>query len=169
MTPSISARIDSMVQAMDDIVLPSIDENNNLAREQAQLVIAHLNLLKKQFAHADAFDRIEMANAVQLGRQLLELTTADAGVAGDRPVLEAAINAGQALPDRQGALRAVNGATEAFIRALRQRGERRSIDAMTRAVLALSQEQSRRNLVWFASNGFDADRDSLPSIESMFA
>ena len=32
MTPSISARIDSMVQAMDDIVLPSIDENNNLAR-----------------------------------------------------------------------------------------------------------------------------------------
>jgi hypothetical protein len=39
---------------------------------------------------------------------------------------------------------------------------------MTRTVLALAQEQSRRNLIWFVCNGFDAERDSLPSIESLF-
>jgi hypothetical protein len=169
MTPSISARIDSMIQAMHDIVLPSIEADKSLAREQGQLVVAHLNLMKKQLAHADAFDRIELAAAVQLGLRLLELTTADPGVASDRQALLAAISEGQLLPDRQDAIRAVNGATENFVRALRRHGERSSIDAMTRTVLALTQEQSRRNLIWFASNGFDAERDSLPSIESLFA
>ena len=169
MTPSFSARIDSLIQAMDDIVLPAIEADKSLAREQGQLVVAHLNLMKKQLAHADDFDRIELAAAVQLGLRLLELTTADPGVASDRQALQAAISEGKSLPGRQDAIRAVNGATESFVRALRQRGERSSIDAMTRAVLALSQEQSRRNLIWFASNGFDAERDSLPSIESLFA
>jgi hypothetical protein len=168
MTPSILARIDSMVQAMGDIVLPAIEADKNLAREQAQLVVAHLHLMKKQLAHADAFDRIELAAAVQLGRQLLELAAADTGVASDRQALQAAISEGESVPDRQDAIRAVNGGTENFVRALRQRGERSSIDAMTRTVLALAQEQSRRNLIWFASNGFDAERDSLPSIESLF-
>jgi hypothetical protein len=168
MTPSISARIDSMIQAMDDIVLPAIEADKNLAREQAQLVVAHLHLIKKQLAHADAFDRIELASAVQLGLRLIELTKADPGVASDRQTLKAAISEGGSLPDRQDAIRAVNGATETFVRALRQFGERGSIDAMTSTVLSFAQEQSRRNLIWFASNGFDAERDSLPSIESMF-
>jgi hypothetical protein len=169
MTPSFSARIDSMIQAMGDIVLPAIEADKNLAREQAQLVVAHLNLMKKQLARADDFDRTELAAAVQLGQRLLELTAADPGVASDREALQAAISEGQALPGRQDAIRAVNGATESFVRSVRQRGERSSIDAMTRTVLTLSHEQSRRNLIWFASNGFDAERDSLPSIESMFA
>jgi hypothetical protein len=169
MTPSISARIDSMIQAMGDIVLPAIEADKNLAREQAQLVVAHLHLMKKQLAHADDFDRIELAAAVELGQQLLELSAADPGVASDRQTLQATISDGKLLPDRQDAIRAVNGATEAFVRALRQHGERSSIDAMTSTVLSFAQEQSRRNLIWFASNGFDAERDSLPSIESMFS
>jgi hypothetical protein len=169
MTPSISARIDSMILAMDDIVLPSIEADRNLAREQGQLVVAHLHLMKRQLAHADAFDRIELAAAVQLGLRLLELTAADRGVASDSQALQEAISGGESLPDRQDAIRAVNGATESFVRALRQRGERSSIDTMTSTVLAFAQKQSRRNLIWFASNGFDAERDSLPSIESMFA
>lgn len=169
MTPSISARLDSMIQAMDDILLPAIEADKSLAREQGQLVVAHLNLMKKQLAHADDFDRIELGAAVHLGQRLLEITTGDPGVVSDRQALQAAIDEGKALPVRQEAIRAVNGATENFVRALRQSGERSSIDAMTSTVLALSHEQSRRNLIWFASNGFDAERDSLPGIESLFA
>lgn len=168
MTPSISARINSMIQAMGDIVLPAIDDDKSLAREQGQLVVAHLHLMQKQLAHAEAFDRQELVAAVELGLQLLELAAADAGMTGDRQTLEASLGERQRLPDRQEAIRAVNGATEEFVRALRLRGTRSSIDAITSAVLAHMQEQSRRNRIWFASNGFDAERDSLPGLESLF-
>ena len=168
MTPSISARIDSMIQAMGDFVLPAIDTDKSLAREQGQLVVAHLHLMQKQLAHADAFDRLELAAAVQLGLQLLELVAGDVGVIGDWQALQAALDEGQRLPGRQEAIRAVNGATEGFVRALRLRGSRSSVNAMTGAVLTHMQEQSRRNRIWFASNGFDAERDSLPGLESLF-
>lgn len=168
MTPSIASRIDSMIQAMGDIILPAIEADKSLAREQAQLVVAHLHLMRQQLAHADAFDRIELAAAVRLGQQLLELAAGEASLTENRQTLQSALSEGERLADRQDAIRAVNGATENFVRALRLHGGRSSIDAMTSAVLAHTQEQSRRNRIWFASNGFDAERDSLPGVESLF-
>lgn len=168
MTPSISARIESMIQAMDDIVLPAIDIEKSLAQEQGQLVVAHLLLIKTQLSHADAFDRLELEAAVALGQQMLEIATGDQGLSRDRQALQNALGEGQRVADRQEAIRAVNRATEAFVRSLRLRGSRSNIDAITGTVLAHSLEQSRRNRIWFASNGFDAERDRLPDLESLF-
>jgi hypothetical protein len=181
MTPSIAYRIDSLIQALDDIVLPAIDTDKSLAREQGQLVVAHLHLMKQQLAQADAFDRSELEAAAKLGQQLLAQTAEDAGLADARRTLQAALN--EALPnvlekalqkaDRpaqlQDTIRALNGAIEHFVRTLRLHASRGSIDATTSTVLAHARQQSRRNRIWFASNGFDSERDSLPGYDSLFA
>lgn len=168
MTPSIPSRIDSLIQAMSDIILPALDADKSLAHEQAQLVIGHLHLMKRQLARADAFDRSELADAVRLAQQSLELTADDTGVVKERTSLRAALNEAERLPELQDAIRVVNGAIENFVRALRLQAGRHSIDTVTSAVLAHAREKSQRNRIWFASNGFDAERDSLPGIETLF-
>lgn len=165
MTPSISYRIDSLIQAMSDIVLPAIDTDKGLAREQAQLIVAHLQLMKRQLPQALAFDALELQAASKLAHRLLELEPAIAGLAEHRQAVEAALSAAPGLADPQDAIRQVNHASEALVRALRAHAPRAAIDAMTAAVLEHTRDQSLRNRIWFASNGFDSERDRLPPIE----
>lgn len=170
MTPSITYRIDSLIQALNDIVLPAVEADKSLAREQGQLVVAHLHLMKRQLAQADAFDRMELDAARSLGAQLLQQARDDATLAAASSSLQDALaRSSTHQPDLQGAIRALNGAIEQHVRTVRQLAGRHSIDAMTAAVLAHGREQSRRNRIWFGGNGFDAEHDSLPGIDTLFA
>lgn len=73
MTPTIADRLDSMIQAMTDIMLPAVDPGEILAREQAGLVIAHLRMIQTQLPLADRFETVELDAAIALGRDLLPL------------------------------------------------------------------------------------------------
>lgn len=42
MLPNITLRIENLIKAMETIVIPAVDPDNDLATEQAQLIIGHL-------------------------------------------------------------------------------------------------------------------------------
>lgn len=168
MTPSFSHRIDSFIQAMSDIVLPAIESDKSLAREQAQLIIAHLNLIKQQLPLADSFDRLELNLATELGLHLVELCRNDELLTEARLALEVALSAAEHFSNSQDAIRYVNGSIEQLIRTIRIHSGRGLIEAATKSVLAHAKERSLLNRIWFASNGFDSERDALPTIASLF-
>ncbi|MGQ0620557.1 MAG: hypothetical protein ACT4QA_11665 [Panacagrimonas sp.] len=169
MTPSIPYRIDSLIQAMCDIVLPAIDADKSLEREQAQLIVAHLHLLKRQLPQAEAFDQLELHAAASLARQLLELESGNTALTACRQTLDSALGEAMRHANAQDAIRQIGGATENLVRALRTHAARPAIDAMTATVLAHAAKRSLRHRIWFASNGFDSERDGLPSLETLFA
>lgn len=169
MTPSIPYRIDSLIQAMCDIVLPAIEADKSLAREQAQLIVAHLHLLKRQLPQAEAFDQLELQAAAQLARQILELDVGNAALAACRQALDLALSEAPRLANVQDAIRQIDGAAENLVRALRLHADRPTIDAMTAMALAHARTRSLRNRIWFGSNGFDSERDSLPGFDTLFA
>ena len=168
MTPSFSYRIDSMIQAMADIVLPAIDGEKSLAIEQAQLVIAHLGLMKTQLPLATKFDELELQACQVLANTLLEITANQSTLADARQQLKLAAQTPAVGIELQEEIRAVNGALENLIRVVRSSSNRELIEATSKAVLAHTQQQSLRNRVWFASNGFDADAANLPTTDSLF-
>lgn len=169
MTPSIPHRIDSLIQAMRDIVLPAIGPDKSLACEQAQLIVAHLHLMQRQLAQAPAFDELQLQAASRLAQKLLALESDAVELLDHRTILTVALDEAPSEASPHAATRRINAASETLVRALRAHADRGVIDAMTATVLAHAREHSLRSRVWFASNGFDSERDSLPAFESLFA
>jgi len=170
MTPSIPDRFDSMLQTLADIVIPAIDADNALAREQAQLVIAHLAMIKSQLPFADRFDREELESAVALAEQMLELAKGGEVTRAAAETLRQSL--ASANPDdpltRCEANRTVNAASEDLVRAVRIDGEGEAASQIAKIVFDDANRKVMRDRIWFQDSGFDAERASLPGLNSLF-
>ena len=56
MLPSIDLRIQNLVKALQEVVVPAIPERERLARDQAMLVIGHLRMIAVQWKSALLFE-----------------------------------------------------------------------------------------------------------------
>ena len=74
MNPSIHLRIDSVIRALTDVVLPAVHADDR-ATEQLQLSVAHLGVIRDQLDTATLFERFELTGYERLATTLLEAAT----------------------------------------------------------------------------------------------
>jgi hypothetical protein len=158
MLPSIDLRIQNLIKALTQVVIPAIDPENALAREQAQLAIAHLQLIAAQWQKAPVFEAQSLDALRALGERLAavsaggaETRRAAAGVRGalDRPYAD------------------LGRAIDALIAAALADGETGFRAELDEAVLTYGAKQAWRERVWFAGSALDPDVAELPSIDAM--
>jgi hypothetical protein len=151
MIPSIDDRLASIVRALTEVILPHLPPEASLAQEQAHLCIGHLQILRSQIDAAPSFEREELADAVALGRSLVERLT---GCDGARAALAAAIDTADGS-DCRGQRIAVNEAIEALVAAVTA-GSNAGDQALL-ASLVIEHEQVRvgKDRLWCAPFGFD--------------
>lgn len=153
-----------MVRAMQDVVLPAIEPSNGLAREQASLIIGHLNLLAMQWSRADEYARVCLAD--------LERTIAPLTPAGG-PQTTAAAGALDAALGEQGAAepryKRVMAAVDALVRAADRDGDAAFRETLRVELLDFSLRQSLRDRSWFAGSGFDLRPAELSPIDDIIA
>ena len=70
MNPSFDLRFQSMRRAMTTVIMPALDPANQLAQEQAALMIAHLDMMTTQWSRVDAFARLCLADLVAVVTKL---------------------------------------------------------------------------------------------------
>jgi len=158
--PSIELRIQNLIKALSQVVLPAIDPGNALAREQAQLVIGHLQLIAVQWDKALPFEAQSLAALRELGQRLA--SAAEGGSA----TVQAAAQLREALAVREDGA-ALGSAIDSLIRAASADGAAGFRAQLDQAVLEHGALQAWRERVWFAGNGLDPDPSALPSIDEM--
>lgn len=158
MLPSIELRIQNLVKALSQVVLPAIDPGNGLAREQAQLVIAHLHLIAQQWTRAPAFEAGSLAALQALAERLADLAD------GGRVTSQAGAELRSALGRDFATL---GNAVARLIVATGEDGAPAFRAQLDEQVLEYGAHQAWRERVWFAGSGLDPDRASLPSIDEM--
>ena len=52
MNPDIDLRLQSMLKALTDVIVPALPAQERMAREQAGLLIGHLQIISEQWRHA---------------------------------------------------------------------------------------------------------------------
>ena len=174
MLPSIELRIQNLIKALSQVVLPAVDPGNGLAREQAQLVIAHLQVIAKQWDKAQTFEAQSLA-ALRALAERLALAAAGGGEtsragAGLRRALaqRSESNERAALAREHEALgTAIEELIAAAFAAAFADGSADFRAQLDEAVLEHGQYQAWRERVWFAGNALDPDRAELPSIDEM--
>lgn len=170
MLPDIDLRLANTLKALTEVVLPALPADAPLAREQAQLAIAHLGVVARQWKDALAFERESLDAACRLARDLAGRITdavADAAhVAALTAQLERAAGIDRTRYD------AVSTAHRELVAVIAEviaedRAAHPLAAGITERVLAYAERQALRERAWFAACGLDPDRDSLPSLDTL--
>jgi hypothetical protein len=176
MTPSIELRIQTMIKAMAEIILPAIGPGNDLAREQGQLMIAQLGLIAKQWDKALAYDSICLRELIGLARRLCNEAAGGPQTTAAAGALSALLQrhaSGDELPTTHAGIDEVRAAIadgiDKLVRATEVDSTPAFHDASGKAILDHGALQSWRDRVWFAEAGMDPERASLPGIDEMLA
>lgn len=166
--PSIELRLATMVRALEEVILPAIAPGNDLAREQAQLLIAHLALVGKHWQRAHRYDALTL-EAMRTASAAL-VAAADGGArTGDAAAALASCL--HAVPDgtvdaaaRRAALAA---AVDTLVTASAIDGSAGFRAALFNIIVAHGRAQAARDRAWFADSGMDPESATLDTIDEV--
>jgi hypothetical protein len=162
-TPSIDIRLASMIRAMTDVIGPAIEPANNLAREQAALMVGQLHMIAAQWRRVSPYARTCLAD--------LRETAAGFDVQGGPTTRDASSKLAMTLaedwPDPEVQYLAASRALEEMVRAVAEDGTPPFAKSFEQNALQFGLRQARRDRAWFAMSGFDIDADELPSLPEL--
>ncbi len=170
MMPSIELRLQTMTKALQEVILPAIAEGNDLAREQAQLLLAHLGLLGQHWRHAETYDQMTLNATKALAAQLLT------AAAGGAATVQAAADLGECMQNLDGSespaaqQRALLAAAiDRLVSASGKDGDSTFRANLFDTIVEHGAQQTARDRVWFAASGMDPESATFVSIDEMLA
>lgn len=166
MLPDIDLRLASVTKALTEVVVPALPADASLAREQAHLVIAHLDLIAGQWKHALKFELAAYEALCSLARKLRP----HAGSTSTAERIDSALAAANTL-DRSDYSQVSAAARELgalVARIIDADGTTAAIDgSLQTAVLAYAAEQALRERAWSAACALDPDAATLPAFDTL--
>jgi hypothetical protein len=168
-------QIRTMIKAMTDVVLPAVDPENKLAREQAGLVVVMLRFLAERLPLAARYDRCELTRAVKLSARLGAHSRGGARTElAARQLREDAAAAGELLAragadpaELESAVRVMRSAVAAFVQSVYEDGEKGCKLEVRRLVLEAAKEDLLHERAWVLPQGWELDPAAIPPIESL--
>lgn len=168
-------KLDSMIKAMKDVVIPAIDTRNELAIQQAHLIVGLLTLMVHQLPVQFRFDRDELQRLIDCARGLAALSS------DEQSVREAAVNLDTCRIAAEGvlvrcagdpteltaAVRAMREATGTLMAAAASGADTAALGVVQNAVLSLSREQLLRDRALMLPQGWEPDPTAIPDIQSL--
>jgi hypothetical protein len=159
-------------KALEEVVAPAVDSGHPLAAEQLRLVTGVLSFVEQRLGYHYARSLFELRHHLELAQTLSGHATACP------PEISEALSAavGQASPlvaepcarteDLQRVTADLAAAISALVRAAGAAGGTTSRE-VNRAVLAASRDVIDAQRAWFLPQGFEADPQLVPSIDSV--
>lgn len=157
MIPSIDDRLDSIVRALQEVILPALDAHQSLAIEQAHLSLAHIGIIRQQLDDAPRFELDEAETVLALARDLLGAADGGAATLSAAKALRAAVDA--ATLDSPAAVRGatyeIGSAIEGLIHASHEDASNAFRTASLEQVLASGRKSALANRRWNLAAGFE--------------
>ena len=168
MTPNPVIRLTSVVQTLEHVVFPAVDQSNSLAIEQCGLVLAQLRMMIGHLPWIGAYHQLcfediaATAEALPAGAGGPVTTSAAAALAE-------ALASARAQGDPLIGFHQIGTAVDTLLRAVASDGAPDYRRTVERTIFAYSQRQSLRARSWFREAGFDPAPASVPDYAEMIA
>ncbi len=165
----------AMMKSMKDVVIPAVDAKNDLAVQQAHLIVGLLTLLAQQLPVQFRFDRDELQRLLTCARGLSALRSDDPSIHAAVQELDASRSTAEAVFERcttdpaelTNAVRNLREATGALVTASSDGRDPAALAMVETAVLALSREQLLRDRSLMLPQGWEPDPSAVPPIEQL--
>lgn len=155
MNPSVDDRLNSVLRALETVVLPALPPEASLAREQVMLAIGHVRIIQAQRDATPAFEREEYDDLAHMGKAVLAVGGVPESCARQHNDLAQTL-ADQKQPPRL-ASEAIRSAIDALLVAARESESKAYHAALAAQILPLGRERARKDRAWFAIMGFDIE------------
>lgn len=156
-----------IAKTLQDVVLPVLDEHQQVAQEQLKLAIGFLNIMAQNGPMQFAFDVDELR---RLTVHAVALDAAVGGSSASQAVIDAAQKAGGAVgidpADIVAATQQLRLGVSDLIEQGHAKGDKTLDATITRLVNEFSRIQLNRERAWVLSMGFENGQDAVPSIAS---
>ncbi|MEM7689537.1 MAG: hypothetical protein AAF291_10995 [Pseudomonadota bacterium] len=155
MNPSVDDRLNSVLRALETVVLPALPESASLAQEQVMLAMGQIQIIQAQRDATPGYEQGELDDIRSMAQALLAVENAPASCSSQLAALRHVLD----LPadDPRGVAEDTRGAIDELLVAARQTGEDAYRAQLAKIVLPLGQERARKDREWFAIMGFDID------------
>jgi hypothetical protein len=173
MVPDFALRIQSMIRSMQEVILPAIPKERQLALDQANILIGNLRIMAEQQDRVFQYLLVELREYAALVNVLIAdaqgLDVTEAAVARARSAIETALPVTQSKIPRQDALAALvkslKQAADDLLGAANEDGTPVFRKAAGAHVMRQSQAQVIRERVWLRAAGFELEPGALPSLD----
>lgn len=156
-----------IAKTLQDVVLPVLDEHQQVAQEQLKLAIGFLNIMAQNGPMQFAFDVDELRRLTTLAKALID---AVGGSAASTAAIAAAKAAGEgtgvAPAEIVAATRQLRIGVSELIEQGHARGDKALDATISGLVNAFSRVQLDRERAWVLPMGFENGQDAVPSIAS---
>jgi len=157
MLPSAEDRLDSIVRALETVILSSLPDDALLAREQVHLGIAHLQILRAQLDLLQPIRTEERDDGIALARALLGLCKDAAADIPACAALEATLDTIGSQPSLDQARKDLATATVALIDQVGQSPKAAVGPALFACVVDAELRRSDKDRMIYRAFGFDAE------------
>lgn len=161
-------QIQSMIKAMTEVVLPAVDQTNELAFQQAQLITGHLVLLARRLPLQYRSDCDELERLVSYAATLGEKAGGDAALEASRAAAADTLSRACAEPaELVTSINNLTGVLDKVIRNAFATGNEVLCQEVQTATLAMSKAQLLRDRAWLIMQGWEPDPESVPAVETL--
>jgi hypothetical protein len=154
-----------IAKTLQDVVLPVLDEHQQVAQEQLKLAIGFLNLLAQNGPMQFAFDVDELR---RLTDHAVTLSGAVGGSAASKAAIDAAQQASGAVGIDPAEIVAVTQQLRLGVTDMIEQGHAKGDRALDAAISSLvnqfSHTQLNRDRAWVLPMGFENGQDAVPAI-----
>lgn len=155
MNPSVDDRLNSVLRALETVVLPALPASASLAQEQVMLAMGHIQIIQAQRDATPDYEMGELEDIRVMGRAILAVAPAPDTCATPHQALADLIE--KPANDPRGLAEEVRTAIDALLVAARQSGDDAYRAALSQRILPLARERAGMDREWFAVMGFDID------------
>ena len=153
MNPSVDDRLNSVLRALETVVLPALPANASLAQEQVMLAMGQLQIIQAQRDAAQGYEQEELDDIVAMARAVLDAGDHPAGCSAARQSLSQALANEDGYPRERS--ERVRGALDALLVAAHD--ESAYHRTLAEIILPLGQQRAVKDRAWFGMMGFDAE------------
>ena len=161
MTPNPVIRLTGVIQTLEHVVFPAVDQSNSLALEQCGLVLAQLRMLIGHLPWIGAYHQLCFDDIAATAEALPAGEGGPVTLAAAQALAEALADA-RAQGDPLAGFHQIGTAIDDLLRAVARDGAPDYRRSAERAIFAFSQRQSLRARSWFREAGFDPAPGSVP-------
>jgi hypothetical protein len=155
MNPSVDDRLNSVLRALQSVVLPALPGNAGLAREQLMLAMGHIQIIQAQRDATPEFEAEELADIQAMAHEILAIGGFSESVMEVRQALVDSLSESCSQPrDRSEAIRS---AIDTLLGAAHSAGDTGYYKAIASAILPMGQARAKMDRSWFAPMGFDIE------------
>ncbi|MDV2477089.1 hypothetical protein F8M49_20340 [Rhodococcus zopfii] len=162
-------RIRTAIEAMTHVVIPALQENDQLAHEQAQLVVGMLATTLEWLPVEYAFDRAELSELID--------TAAEIGAKSAVTGLEGAVERAEDILARAGAdprelvdgVRELRAALASTVDRTFEHGSAEDRKVVSRAILAAAARETPLLRSAYLGHGFEGTDSELPPLAELLS